>query len=52
MLPEANYCRGTKKLKYLVENIKALDVKLTTEEVVEIRLAITARSIHGERSAK
>lgn len=41
--------RGTKKAKNLVENFKALEVKLTVEEVAEIRQAIEGCVIHGER---
>ncbi|KAI9815130.1 MAG: hypothetical protein M1827_002973 [Pycnora praestabilis] len=40
---------GTKKLKYLDENLGALDVKLTAEENKEIRQAIEKAEVHGER---
>lgn len=40
---------GTKKETYLVENLGALDVKLTTEEVKEIRTLVNAAEVHGER---
>lgn len=43
------YDSGTKKTKNLMENIKALEVKLTTAEVMEIRQAIEACIVHGER---
>ena len=47
--PDTRYNRGTKKAKNLVENFKALDVKLTEEDVAEIRKAIEGCMIHGER---
>lgn len=40
---------GTKKIKYLEENMGALKVQLTAEENKEIREAIEAADIHGER---
>jgi aryl-alcohol dehydrogenase-like predicted oxidoreductase len=40
---------GTKKLKYLQENIKAVDVHLTSEEIKKISVAIPAGSAYGER---
>lgn len=40
---------GTKKIKYLEENYGALEVKLTTKEVKEIRDLITAAEVHGSR---
>ena len=42
---------GTKKLKYLEENLGALNVKLSSEEVREIRNAIEAMEVHGARYA-
>jgi aryl-alcohol dehydrogenase-like predicted oxidoreductase len=40
---------GTKKVKYLEENVGALDVKLTKEEVREIRELIEATEVQGSR---
>ena len=40
---------GTKKIKYLEENIAALDVKLTSSENTEIRKAVEDAEVHGER---
>lgn len=40
---------GTKKVKYLEENVGALQVKLTKEENEEIRKAIEATEVQGER---
>ncbi|RPB17460.1 Aldo/keto reductase [Morchella conica CCBAS932] len=40
---------GTKKTKYLEENVGALNVELTTEEVKEIREATEAAEPAGER---
>ena len=40
---------GTKKLNYLKENIKAVDVQLTSEEVKKISEAIPAGIAAGER---
>lgn len=40
---------GTKKLKYLKENLGALDVKLTKEEEQEIRQAVEKVEVVGER---
>lgn len=40
---------GTKKIKYLEENMGALNVKLTKEEDKEIRAAVEAAEIHGDR---
>ena len=40
---------GTKKIKYLEENLGALDVKLTSDENTEIRKAIEAAEVHGSR---
>lgn len=39
----------TKKIKYLEENVGALDVELTAEEVKEIREATEAAEPAGER---
>ena len=40
---------GTKKIKYLEENMKALEVKLTEEEESEIRRVVDEAEVHGER---
>jgi aryl-alcohol dehydrogenase-like predicted oxidoreductase len=40
---------GTKKIKYLEENIRALDVKLTPEEIKDVRDLVDAAEVHGER---
>ncbi|MCJ1244420.1 hypothetical protein MMC30_001618 [Trapelia coarctata] len=40
---------GTKKIKYLEENIGALNVKLSTEELAAIRKAIEGAEVHGTR---
>lgn len=40
---------GTKKIKYLEENLGALDVNLTKEEEAEIRKLVDAAEVHGER---
>src|SRR5690349_4804138 len=40
---------GTKKIKYLEENLGALDVKLSKEEEGEIRKLVDAAEVHGER---
>lgn len=40
---------GTKKIKYLEENLKAVDVKLTEEENGEIRKAVESAEVHGTR---
>ena len=40
---------GTKKIKYLEENIAALDVKITSSENAEIRKAVENAEVHGER---
>ena len=40
---------GTKKIKYLEENMGALDVKLTEQEDKEIRKAVEAAEVHGDR---
>ena len=40
---------GTKKIKYLDENLGALDVKLTPQENADIRKAIERTEVHGER---
>ncbi|KAI5837485.1 NADP-dependent oxidoreductase domain-containing protein [Morchella snyderi] len=41
---------GTKKIKYLEENVRALNVELTAEEVKEIREATEAAEPAGDRS--
>jgi aryl-alcohol dehydrogenase-like predicted oxidoreductase len=40
---------GTKKIKYLEENMKALEIKLTKEEEKEIRKAVEGAEVHGLR---
>lgn len=40
---------GTKKEKYLVENLGALDVKISESENKEIRKAIEGTEVHGLR---
>ena len=40
---------GTKKIKYLEENLGALNVKLTPEEVKEVRDLVEAAEVHGDR---
>lgn len=40
---------GTKKIKYLEENIGSLDVSLSSEELQEIRQLIEAAEVHGTR---
>ena len=40
---------GTKKIKYLEENIAALNVKLTSSEDAEIRKAVENAEVHGLR---
>ena len=40
---------GTKKIKYLEENLGALDFHLTTEEDNEVRRAIEKCELHGDR---
>ena len=40
---------GTKKVKYLEENVGALNVEVTSSENVEIRRAVEDAEIHGER---
>ena len=40
---------GTKKIKYLKENIAALDVELTSSENAEIRKAVESAEVHGLR---
>ena len=40
---------GTKKIKYLEENLGALTVKLTDEEDREIRKAVEGAEVHGAR---
>lgn len=40
---------GTKKIKYLEENLGALDVKLTSEEEKEIRKLVEGTVVHGLR---
>lgn len=40
---------GTKKIKYLEENLGALDVRLSAEELASIREAIESAEVHGTR---
>ena len=40
---------GTKKIKYLEENLAALDVTLTSSEIAEIRKAVESAQVHGQR---
>ncbi|KAI8814499.1 auxin-induced protein PCNT115 [Cladochytrium replicatum] len=40
---------GTKRITYLEENVKALDVKLTSEELAEIRSVISKIPVNGLR---
>jgi len=40
---------GTKKIKYLEENLGALEVKLSEEEEKEIRKLVEGAEVHGER---
>lgn len=40
---------GTKKIKYLEENLAALEVKLTSSENAEIRKAVESAEVHGLR---
>ncbi|CAG8754922.1 11675_t:CDS:2 [Gigaspora rosea] len=40
---------GTKKIKYLEENVNAAKVRLSPEELAEIREAINSVEIHGHR---
>ena len=40
---------GTKKVKYLEENMGALNIKLTKEEEKEIRQAVEGAGVHGTR---
>ncbi|KAK3172839.1 hypothetical protein OEA41_006164 [Lepraria neglecta] len=40
---------GTKKIKYLEENMGALNVKLTEKEDREIRKSVEAAEVHGDR---
>jgi aryl-alcohol dehydrogenase-like predicted oxidoreductase len=40
---------GTKKIKYLEENLGALDIKLSKEELANVRKEIEAAEVHGTR---
>jgi aryl-alcohol dehydrogenase-like predicted oxidoreductase len=40
---------GTKKIKYLEENLGSLEVKLTSEEEKEIRSLVEGAEVHGTR---
>jgi hypothetical protein len=42
---------GTKRIKYLDENLAAVNVKLSTEEVTTIRNEIEKVEVTGERYA-
>jgi aryl-alcohol dehydrogenase-like predicted oxidoreductase len=42
---------GKKKIKYVEENLGALDVKLTKEEEKEIRDLVEKAEVHGSRYA-
>jgi aryl-alcohol dehydrogenase-like predicted oxidoreductase len=43
---------GTKKIKYLEENLASLDVKLSVEEEKEIRSLVEGAEVHGTRYAE
>ena len=43
---------GTKKIKYLEENMGALNVELTVEENSEIRRAVESAEVYGTRVAE
>ncbi|KAL1601763.1 hypothetical protein SLS60_006678 [Paraconiothyrium brasiliense] len=43
---------GTRKIKYLEENLKSLDVALTDEKVLEIREFLEHNEVQGYRSAE
>lgn len=40
---------GTKKIKYLEENVGALEVRLTEAEIREVRKAVEGAEVHGGR---
>jgi aryl-alcohol dehydrogenase-like predicted oxidoreductase len=40
---------GTKKIKYLEENLGSMNVTLTDEEEKEIRKAVETAEVHGGR---
>jgi aryl-alcohol dehydrogenase-like predicted oxidoreductase len=40
---------GTKRIKYLEENLDALNVKLSKEEEAEIRELVEGAEVHGDR---
>jgi aryl-alcohol dehydrogenase-like predicted oxidoreductase len=40
---------GTKRRKYLEENVAALDIKLSADEVAELEAAVPAEDIAGDR---
>ncbi len=40
---------GTTKVKYLEENVRALEVRLTEREVGDIRRAVEGAEVHGSR---
>ncbi|MCJ1311719.1 hypothetical protein MMC25_005392 [Agyrium rufum] len=43
---------GTKKVKYLEENLASINLKLTEAEVKEIREAVDGAEVHGSRYAE
>lgn len=47
--PEFFVIPGTKRIKYLDENLGALDVKLTPEEIAEMRKIVDEAEVHGPR---
>lgn len=46
---ELTITRGTKKIKYLNENVEAINVKLTKDEEKKIRAAIEEVEVKGDR---
>ena len=42
---------GTKRRKYLEENAAAVDIRLTSAEIVELEAAVPENEIAGERYA-
>ncbi|KAF8146889.1 NADP-dependent oxidoreductase domain-containing protein [Mycena galopus ATCC 62051] len=50
--PEFIVIPGTKKIKYLEENLGASAVKLTTEDIAAVRQIAEASEIPGDRSAR
>jgi diketogulonate reductase-like aldo/keto reductase len=41
--------RGTTQIKNLEENMGALDIQLSEEEIAEIRKVVDAAEVHGAR---